>query len=89
MNLEGSYFISKLGYVEVKNDHKNTLNRPFVTFGFDMCQTFFAKGSKLTDPSLFIRLDMPIFVHKKSSKVFLNLFFENSSFFIQKLLAPN
>ena len=87
MNLEWSYLISKPKTDWVMRKSKMTKKRPKsaifyfwelpkrLGIGFGMCQTFFAKGSKVSDPSLFIRLDMPIFVHKKSSQVFLNLFF--------------
>ena len=96
MNLEGSYLISKPKTDWVMRKSKITKKRPKsaifdfwelpkrLGIGFGMCQTFFAKGSKVSDHSLFIRLDMPIFVHKKSSKVLLNLFFENSTVFGSK-----
>ena len=82
IHLEGSYLISQPKTDWVMRKSKMTKKRPKsaifyfweLGIGFGTCWTFFAKGSKVSDPSLFIRLDIPIFVHKKSSKVFFKFF---------------
>ena len=70
MNLEGSYLISKPKTDWVMRKSKMTKKRPKLAIfyfwelpkrlgiGFGTCQQCFAKGYKVSDPSLFIRLDM-------------------------------